>query len=54
MIARTLFLINSDGFNDDEMKLPVMMIKEQSFAAAATRACKSIVDGILKSECCYL
>ena len=27
------------------MRLPVMLIKEQSFASAAVRACKSIVDG---------
>lgn len=37
--------MNRDGFSDEEMKLPVMLIKEQTFAAAATRACKSIVDG---------
>lgn len=36
----------SDGFSDDDMRLPVMLIKEQSFASAAVRACKSIVDGI--------
>ena len=35
----------SDGFSDDDMRLPVMLIKEQSFASAAVRACKSIVDG---------